>query len=306
VVRAYYRFRYWEPIWYKVINRNARQALARYPSLLDATQEAVLADLRRDGISVIPMDVLLGDGCGFERYERRVEQALVQPRVAQQIAAGASCIGGKSYLIRAFRDEPVLDLSNELIALALNDRILVVVNAYLGMCSRLKGFDLWYNLPVARKEVPTASQRWHRDYDDHRLIKLFLYMVDVDESRGPFTYARGTHAEGKYGRLFPTRPPQGAYPPDGSVERHIPGEAVKVCTGSAGTLILCDTTGLHRGGRSTTEPRILFTATYASDAAIDPDCYLLSDRRHYEALSPAARHAIRLPAPSAVSSNCSG
>ena len=42
------------------------------------------------------------------------------------------------------------------------------------------------------------SQRWHRDFDDSHLLKVFLYLVDVDEQTGPFEFVAGS-ARGRYG-----------------------------------------------------------------------------------------------------------
>jgi hypothetical protein len=43
---------------------------------------------------------------------------------------------------------------------------------------------------------------------------------------------------------------------------------VKAFTGPAGTLVFCNTSGFHRGGFSTTAPRVLATATYSSPASL--------------------------------------
>ena len=39
-------------------------------------------------------------------------------------------------------------------------------------------------------------------------------------------------------------------------------------TGPAGSLLFCNTAGFHRGGFSTTAPRVLATATYSSPASL--------------------------------------
>ena len=38
--------------------------------------------------------------------------------------------------------------------------------------------------------------------------------------------------------------------------------------GAKATLIFCNTAGFHRGGFSTTKPRVLATATYSSPASL--------------------------------------
>jgi hypothetical protein len=48
----------------------------------------------------------------------------------------------------------------------------------------------------------------------------------------------------------------------------VPSEAVQTFTGPAGTLLFCNTAGFHRGGFSTTKPRVLATATYSSPASL--------------------------------------
>ncbi len=62
-----------------------------------------------------------------------------------------------------------------------------------------------------------ASQRWHRDYNDKHLLKVFLYMSDVDEAAGPFEYVPGNMIGGATGfaDVFPWEIfGEDLYPPD--------------------------------------------------------------------------------------------
>jgi hypothetical protein len=56
------------------------------------------------------------------------------------------------------------------------------------------------------------------------------------------------------------------YPPEGAVESRFPPEQRRVCTGKAGTLVFCDTTGFHKGGHATGKGRYLFNAVYTTNA----------------------------------------
>ena len=56
--------------------------------------------------------------------------------------------------------------------------------------------------------------------------------------------------------------------PDEEVQGSVPAEEIVTFTGSKGTLILCNTSGLHRGGFATAGPRVLATATYCSPASL--------------------------------------
>jgi hypothetical protein len=78
--------------------------------------------------------------------------------------------------------------------------------------------------------------------------KAFLYLDDVDEGNGPFTYLRGTHRS-HFTRLKKqvVGNEDGAatsFHPD-DVKSHLDSE-VQIC-GPAGTLIISDVRGLHRG-----------------------------------------------------------
>ena len=79
--------------------------------------------------------------------------------------------------------------------------------------------------------------------------------------------------------------------PDEEVSKHVSPREIATFTGPKGTLILCNTSGLHRGGFSTAGPRVLATATYCSPASLKA----LSNR-NYETSSrptdPVVRYAV--------------
>jgi hypothetical protein len=291
LARGYYRVRYVEPIWQNVLNRSARRALLAESTPLDVATRSTVDTLRRDGIVITDLNTFLGDPGAADRAIAAGMRLLDSEEMRLQLEGKQAALGGKSYVLRVL---PPLDLSDGLTSLALNERLLTVVAHYLGMRPRLKSFELWNNQPVDPTSKETASMQWHRDYDDHKIVKVFLYLVDVDAQMGPFTYLRETQPGARFGHLFPSRPPEGSVPPKADVERLVPPAQLQQCTGKKGSFIICDTTGLHRGGRSTTKSRILFTLTYASDAAIDPDKYTLGENaRDLSRLSPAARFALR-------------
>jgi hypothetical protein len=290
---AYYRARFTPLMWNRVLNRSCRTAWSRHSVALTGVQQRAVRDLQARGISVMRIEELLAEPAATDRLRQDADRLLGRPDVARQIVEHRSQFGGKDYVIRAFGGDVAVDLSNELLKLALDERVIAVANTYLGMCSRLKYVDLWYNVPGDPAAREIASQRWHRDYDDYRMVKLFLYLVDVDDRNGPFTYMPETHAGGRWGALFPSTPPSGSVPEDGALEAAVGAGTSLVCTGSAGTLVLADTAGFHKGGRAVGRPRILFTATYASDASVETDRYRLAPSVDRTALGPLARFAIR-------------
>jgi hypothetical protein len=79
--------------------------------------------------------------------------------------------------------------------------------------------------------------------------------------------------------------------PDEEVLGKVATEEIVTFTGPKGTLILCNTSGLHRGGFATAGPRVLATATYCSPASLRA----LSNRNYtttLETTDPVVRYAV--------------
>jgi hypothetical protein len=164
---------------------------------------------------------------------------------------------------------------------------------YLEMIPRFVGNSFWHTYPAPIEER-MYSQLWHRDYNDRQLVKVFLYVNDVDETNGPFEYLSGAHRRGPLGGVFNRIGPDGlrAYPDSGEMERFLPpypvvklhevaepdrygsrapwaGKPSRIlCTGPAGTLIFADTFGLHRGGYVQEGYRNLIMTTFSTNANV--------------------------------------
>ena len=294
VVRDHYRVRMAPTTW-NAINRRARSNLESCAAPLDTPQRTALEGLRRDGVHQTTIGDFLGGAVDLARLRADADALLQRPALREQIASRRSREGVKWYVVRAFGYRPRIPVPASFADLLLNDKVLAVANAYLGVTSRLKYLDVWHNFSVAESDPPIDSELWHRDNEDRNLVKLFIHLSDVDETAGPLTYIRGSQPGGPHGELFPSDPPSGSYPPKRELEEQIPDGGLASCTGDAGTMVWFDACGLHRGGRATRKARTLLVATYASDAALDLLKYRLADPHQYALLSPAARYAIRAP-----------
>ena len=212
-------------------------------------EQAAIQELRKNGIAMVQTnDILPAEA--FSEIRAWGEALLQAPDVQERIKAieGGVRLEAKSdkyYIVRPLGDVPLFDVTDRVVDMSLSEPMLRIVCGYLGMFCRLAALDLWYNVAINGPDV--YSQRWHRDPEDRALIKTFLYLRDVDETNGPFCYVPGTHNAGpfrqKIGRFN--------YPEDGVIERKFPPEKRRVCTGKAGTLVFCNTTGFHKGGHST-------------------------------------------------------
>ena len=252
-------------------NRGSRRRFARERPVLDAVQERILDELRREGYATLPLSELVEpetwrelDAAG-ERFRAETENELAQER-----AGGESSLRrrpGKEFVVREYAYGVELGLDDPWLRLGSNPRLLDVANAYLEMWSKLEYVDVWYTPPAGDEEQRRSSQRWHRDFNDRHLLKAFLYLVDVDEETGPFEYVPRSAPGGELDALWPWRPLGDNYPPQDELAERVDGRAVTF-TAAKGTLIFCNTSGFHRGGFATAKPRVLATFTWDSPASL--------------------------------------
>ena len=250
-------------------NRSSRRRLAHDRPQLDDVQQGVVDSLERDGYAVVRFTDLIQDPAAWDaiaeegaRFATETEAGLAGDGQSLRVRAG------KEFVVRRWSYDVDLGLEDPWLRACASRRLLDVANSYVGLWTKLEYVDVWYSVPQPEGAERVSSQRWHRDFNDRRLLKAFLYLVDVDESMGPFEYFPGSTGDGAYASMWPWRPLGENYPTQSEFEERVPGASVQTFTAPRGTLILCDTSGFHRGGLSWTKPRILATVTYSSPASL--------------------------------------
>ena len=253
-------------------NRSSRQRYADHPPTLSDEQRRVIETVERDGYATTTLEQL---GVAEELRAAVAEQgAAFVERTEQGLAAGNGSAElrrrpGKEFLVRAHSFDGVrLALDHAWFRACVSPWLLDVANGYLEMGSKLSYVDLWYTVPQAEGSERVASQLWHYDFDDRHLLKTFLYLDDVDEGTGPFEYVAGSQPGGSYHSVRPWKPMGYGRVPEEDVSRAVPSDAIRTFTAPRGTLIFCNTSGLHRGGFATARARVLATATYCSPASL--------------------------------------
>jgi len=146
---------------------------------------------------------------------------------------------------RHFLNREVL-LKDNCIQLFLTDAILQIVSAFYACAPKAYVFTTWLHpwIPSGTREV---SQKWHKDPEGMEVVKVFLYVDDVELENGPFEYVKGSFTKGKNSSLQPYRI-KNRYPPDGYIERNVSKDDIFTGIGKKGTLIFADNNGFHRGG----------------------------------------------------------
>jgi hypothetical protein len=230
---------------------------------MNDVQHRIVDALGTDGVAAVPFTELFGE----ERWaEVQADVAPFVRETTEWMRAAGDELKQKKYLMRRFWSKKWAEkhrfrLDDPWLRVFASKKMLDVVNAYREEWTKLYYLDNWFTVPFVDSTERVASQRWHRDPEDEHVVKAFLYLVDVDEGTGPFEYIRGSSRGRRYGDLWPWETAE-LYPPQTELEEAIAPEDRLILTAPAGTLVVADTGGFHRGGYSRTKPRVLATCTY--------------------------------------------
>ena len=179
---------------------------------------------------------------------------------------------GKSFIERLIDDDFSIQTSNDpLSAYLLNPGIAIACATYLELIPKLTSFKVWRSHQIELQER-TASQNWHRDYNEYQMVRVFCYFNDVTSDNGAGEYIIGSHFKGdSFDKLQDSEDGLSRYSTDSDIESVFSGERITVAEGVAGTLFFMDTAGLHRGGFHPVpgERRVSLT-TYSTAADLQP------------------------------------
>ena len=250
-------------------NRSSRRLWAGDHVELDDVQQRVLGELDEQGYSLLTFGELVPDPQHWQELEAMRDRFVAETEA--DLAAGGEHVrvrAGKEFVVRMHSYGVDVGPDDPWLRACLSHRMLDVANSYLRMWSKLEYLDVWYSVPQPATGERISSQLWHRDYNDKHLLKAFLHLVDVDEAMGPFQYVPGSQPGGRYADAWPWSPLGQNYPSEEELEERIPASDVRTFTGPKASLLFCNTAGFHRGGFSTSAPRVLATVTYSSPASL--------------------------------------
>lgn len=261
------RLMYHPLYWRYVLNLMPSLRFAASKPSLDNAQQAILDKLDKDGIVLFNFEDLYGDRKMLEELQAFYKNHQ-QKYLAEIDEQRNNRTNNKSY-IYSIRDKyNVFDPSNPMVKVALNDRLLPVVNSYLGLAADFRYYDIWQTFVA--NEGPVRSQNWHRDPEDRLMVKVFIYLNDVDETGGPFMYAKGSHVKGanyKDPEWYKEEGRNANRASDEDVAKIVPKSDWVTAMGKAGTVILADTRGLHKGGFATHKERIMYNSMFVSPSS---------------------------------------
>lgn len=131
-----------------------------------------------------------------------------------------------------------------------------------------------YRSPICGA-APAKSWLWHFDNHPREMLKVMVYLTDVDAGAAPFEYLEDASGRPVYGA--PLAPAFGnSRVPESTIRAHLDrGGACRRVTGPRGTIILFDDNVIHRATLAATAHRDVLVlqlrpAAFAADPHIDP------------------------------------
>ena len=232
--------------------RYLRSQMAHLPHLPspDPLQARILEDLGTHGIAMTSLDELAINGSS---------ELLASAKAVSEILTQLARLPENSgrHTIQATSDH--LMAHPAIFRWGLADWILKLVECYLGLPVGYDGFSFYYSVADGRVDGP---RQWHRDREDRRMLKVALYVSDVDDQGGPFQTIPP-----EVSRLVGD-PQRFNYQPltESEVVSRLPSSTALqpiTCEGPAGTIFLADTAQyFHRGKPPITADRSAIFFSY--------------------------------------------
>ncbi|MGH6948807.1 MAG: hypothetical protein ACREDZ_15870 [Kiloniellales bacterium] len=204
----------------------------------------------------------------------------------QHVGQGVARSGGRKDFWSSLLSKAEIDDRSPFVRFALQPRIVQAASAYVGELPLIVSIHLLRSLP---QPAPyKVSQLWHLDYEDARMVKLFVYLTDVSsDDDGPFNYvppgpSRRVSFHGS------------AHLPDETVFRRVDRQEVRQVLGSRGQAFMVDTSRcIHMGSRLVPgHERLLYTVCFIAvpslyeSQAVRASASTLRDRQTELLLTP--------------------
>jgi hypothetical protein len=134
--------------------------------------------------------------------------------------------------------------------------LLEIAEKYLSSMPYLDPTELWWFLPFSTRDDAWAEE-YHFDFDSVRWLKFFVNFEDIEFENGPHCFIEGTHKD--FGIPEKLRKRGYVRYSDEDVFKYVDRARERIFTAKAGTLLIEDTRGLHKGLTPTEGRRLLFS-----------------------------------------------
>ncbi|WP_256869185.1 hypothetical protein [Sphingobium lactosutens] len=165
------------PYFREALGQRHEEALAlhrpRLPRLSALGREIVDA-LEQDGVFITQIDAL-----GLSGSEAMIDSsAMLAERFAREAHARAA--RGETFL---YVPPEQIAASPRIFRWGLHDQLLDIAESYIGLPVAYDGAIINYTVADGRE---VSTRKWHRDWEDRRMLKVAVYLHNVDHAGGPF------------------------------------------------------------------------------------------------------------------------
>jgi hypothetical protein len=222
----------------------------------------IVSNLNQFGYCLLP-NVLSAGLC-----KRVVNYALTTPCYPRPDKDAVS-LPEPSVLVEPFRSarydfsrDVHLIMKNADLQKIMTDRFLLeIAQRYLGSRPFLDPLELWWYVPYEKRDREWAEE-YHFDMDTLKWVKFFFNFEAVTYENGPHCFIEGSHRSGDVPSSFLDK--GYARLTDRQVFEKYPKDREKIFIAPAGSLLIEDTRGLHKGLTPTNGRRLLFSVQYSN------------------------------------------
>lgn len=218
---------------------------------ISSDDSPVLDSLQQEGVFVTSLDSLA------------IPATDLFKQAAQEILSDLQSLPTNSKSVVVIPDAQIADYP-DLILWGVEERLLNIIENYIGMPVRYYGAGV-------RRELANGKtmdvRQWHRDIDDRRMLKIIIYLNDVDIAGAPFEYipqslTLSASEKIKYSSGFIG---------DQKMQAIVSSSEWKTCTGNYGTVIFAGTSHVfHRAKTPVGSDRFSITYAYTSINPVAP------------------------------------
>jgi Phytanoyl-CoA dioxygenase (PhyH) len=152
-------------------------------------------------------------------------------------------------------------------------RLLNIVENYVKVPIKYQGVHLRRDFS---NENPVTTELWHRDLEDRRMVKIFVYLTEATDEYGPLEYIPKSrvsywldrHIQKKIaraGRMGLT---------DAEMDEIIPRSEWRRCSVPVGSVVFADPIAVFHHGKSRLKDRAALFFVYTAAKPLRPECVL--------------------------------
>ncbi|MCK0108288.1 hypothetical protein MWU58_03215 [Flavobacteriaceae bacterium S0825] len=141
----------------------------------------------------------------------------------------------------------------EITKIANDPKILTLAQEFLGATPTISNVNCWWS--TSTNDEAEQAQFFHRDVDDYRFCKVFIYLSDVEMENGPHVFVEDSPASNT---LTAIRRYQ-----DHEIESAFGKYNIKYFTAPKGSMFMVNTYGFHKGLLPKKGKRLLLQIQYS-------------------------------------------